>query len=610
MLMKFKTPSLTVILSVAIIVFVSFLLVISMTLDLNNRKNELTHQSKVDIKKQISKLTRLAERVLIIDPQLLFEDISQEGTDSRVAFAGVILSSGKILFSTDFTQNNKVFKNLTSYYDEKLYKKSLSSKTVQLMIQGDSLLAYMNFSEPAENHEVRGLKKGVVVISYDLTKGQDKLFNLIFKERLAEIIVSLIIAIIFIIFLRKYVVHPIFKLEESARSIAKGHYKEELNLTGPVEIKNLTTSFNIMSKSLQNYINEIKEHVEHTETIIENVVDGIITIDKKGIVLSCNKPAKVMFGYELDEIIGFNVKKLMPEPYHSQHDDYLHHYDVTREKKIIGIGREVYGLRKNGDVFPLDLGVSEIERDNENFFIGIVRDVSEKHKIDKIKREFVSTVSHELRTPLTAMQGAIQLLSSGVFGDLPEEASSLLNMAKRNSDRLLTLINDLLDMDKMVEGKIELYIQPFNVQKLIDEAIDVNSNYAQKFKIKINKVGDLTDYNIKVDSSRFQQILSNFISNACKFSDANTDIEIGVEKIAATTIRVFVKDSGIGISEDSNPKIFQKFSQVDSSDARQKGGTGLGLAISKELGALMSGEVGFISKEGEGSIFYIDFPIA
>lgn len=608
--MKYRLPGLTVLLSVAMMLFVSILLVSSMTIDLNNRKDELTKKSISDIKKQIAKLTRLAERVLIIDPQLLFEDISQEGSDPRVAFSAVILNSGKILFSTDFSQNNKLFDKSMPYYDKELYDKAISVRTMQLKIDADSMLAYMSFSEPADKDEMRGLNKGIVVINYNLKTDKDNLFKRIIEERLFEIIVSLIVTVIFIVLIRKYIISPVLLLQESAHAISKGDYKKNLTLTGPVEIRNLMTSFNEMSDSLQHFINDIKENNRHTETVIENVVDGIITIDTKGIVLSYNRAAEIIFGYSRDEIIGQNVNKLMTEVDFRNHDQHLNKYINSPHIKVIGINREIKGLRKNGEIFPVEIGVSEIQRNNQRLFIGIIRDVSEKYKAEKIKREFVSTVSHELRTPLTAMQGAVTLISSGVLGELPEQASGLLVSAKRNGDRLLALINDLLDMDKIIEGKIELNIEPHDVQKRIDEAIEANVDYAKRFSVKINKSGDFTPYNINVDSMRFQQILSNFISNACKFSSRESEIDVGVEKLNDTTIRVFVTDYGTGIPDSFKEKIFTKFSQADSSDTRQKGGTGLGLAISKDLIELMSGTIGYNSKKDSGSTFYVELAIA
>ncbi|MDH5395995.1 MAG: PAS domain S-box protein, partial [Gammaproteobacteria bacterium] len=438
--MKFRLPGLTVLLSFAMLAFVSILLVSSMTIDLNNRKEELIKRSTGDIKKQIAKLTRLAERVLIIDPQLLFEDISQEGSDPRVAFSAVILSSGKTLFSTDFSQNNKIFDNTLPYYDKELYDKAISVRTMQLKVEGDSMLAYMSFSEPAEKDEMRGLSKGIVIISYNLKKDKDNLFNIIIKERMLDILLSLVVAVIFIFLIRKYIISPILLLQESARAISKGDYKGTLSLTGPVEIQNLMTSFNDMSNSLQNYINSIKESSQNTETVIENVVDGIITIDMKGIVLSYNRSAETIFGYSREEIIGQNISKLMTDVDFRQHDQYLEKYINSPDVKVIGISREIKGLRKNGEIFPIEIGVSEIERNSQRLFIGIIRDMSEKIKAEKIKREFVSTVSHELRTPLTAMQGAVTLVSSGVLGELSEQASELLISAKRNGDRLLALI--------------------------------------------------------------------------------------------------------------------------------------------------------------------------
>ncbi|MGD9391002.1 MAG: PAS domain S-box protein [Thioalkalispiraceae bacterium] len=608
--MKFRTPTLSVLLSVAIILMVLFMMTISMVLDLRNRQEEMLNRTTTDIKRQVAKLARIAEKALLVEPQLLFDDITQEATDPKVSFAAVVNSNGNILFSTDFSQINKSFNNIETYFNRKVFDAALSVRTAQIYQEGSRLSAYMSYPEPADKHIMRGYKRGLIAISYHLDKERNKVLTSVLHEKITEMMVLIVFSLIIFYLLRTFISLPIRRLENAAYSVAEGNYQGNLNITGPIEIQNLTTSFNKMTESLRNYINHINEQVQQTETVIENVIDGIITIDTQGTIMSYNKAAEKIFGYSRDEVVGKNIKILMPEPYYSEHDGYLQRYLETGQAEIIGAGRDVEGLRKNGEVFPLELGVSEIERNRKKLFIGIIRDITERHKVEKIKREFVSTVSHELRTPLTSLQGAVSLVASGVTGELPGQAKELMDNAKRNGDRLLSLINDLLDMDKIIEGKIKLEISTHDIQDLIGEAIEANTSYAKSYGVNIQRVGDTKTCRVNVDSMRIQQVLSNFLSNACKFSRKGGTVEIGVEQQQENWIRVFVRDHGQGIPDAFKSKIFEKFSQADSSDTRQKGGTGLGLAISKELIEMMNGKIGFESQENHGTKFYFDLPLA
>ena len=174
--------------------------------------------------------------------------------------------------------------------------------------------------------------------------------------------------------------------------------------------------------------------------ILDNVLDGIITIGEQGTVESFNMSAEKIFGYCEDEVIGNNVKMLMPEPYHNEHDGYLHNFITSGERKVIGIGREVVGRRKDGSTFPMDLAVSEMQLSGSKMFTGIVRDITERKQVERMKSEFVSTVSHELRTPLTSIRGALGLVIGKFSSGLPDKAVQLLETANRNSERL-TILN-------------------------------------------------------------------------------------------------------------------------------------------------------------------------
>ena len=228
-------------------------------------------------------------------------------------------------------------------------------------------------------------------------------------------------------------------------------------------------------------------------------------------------------------------------------------------------------------------------------------------KIDNLKDEFVSTVSHELRTPLTSIYGAIKLIESGTLGEIPTEARKTLDVAARNSERLVLLINDILDIEKLESGKMEFDLEPQEILKLVNDAIEANSLYGEKYQVQYLLNQNSVSAMINIDANRFMQIMNNLLSNAAKFSPANSTVDITVTK-QDMYVRVTVTDKGHGIKEEYRSLIFQKFSQSDSSNTRHSGGTGLGLAISKELVEGMGGEIGFTTAIGSGTSFYFNFP--
>lgn len=228
-------------------------------------------------------------------------------------------------------------------------------------------------------------------------------------------------------------------------------------------------------------------------------------------------------------------------------------------------------------------------------------------KIDRIKKEFVSTVSHELRTPLTAIYGSIKIIASGKLGDIPTKAKETLDIALRNSERLTLLVNDILDVEKLESGKMEFDLKPQKVLKLVNESIEANSHYGDKYQVYYSLNPSSVSAIINVDANRFMQIMNNLLSNAAKFSPENSTVDITVTK-QNKYVRITVTNKGHGIEEKFRPLIFQKFSQSDSTDTRHSGGTGLGLAISKELVERMGGIIEFTTSVGSGSSFYFDLP--
>jgi DNA-binding response OmpR family regulator len=240
-------------------------------------------------------------------------------------------------------------------------------------------------------------------------------------------------------------------------------------------------------------------------------------------------------------------------------------------------------------------------------FYTLSTDITEMKRIDRMKNEFVSMVSHELRTPLTSIRGSLGLLTGGVAGMLPDAARNLVDIAKNNCERLIRLINDILDTEKMESGKMHFDMKVVELGPLVAQSIAANEGFALQLKVTFKLIGSGDSLRVNVDSDGLSQVLTNLLSNAAKFSPPGATVEVGLTH-AQGRVRVEVRDRGAGIPEEFRPRIFQKFSQADSSASRQKGGSGLGLNISKAIVERLGGMIGFTTQTGVGTTFFFELP--
>jgi PAS domain S-box-containing protein len=323
-----------------------------------------------------------------------------------------------------------------------------------------------------------------------------------------------------------------------------------------------------------------------------------------GLFLEANPALFQMLGYTPDEFAGLTYWDLTPHKYREEEQQQLQYLQQS--------GRygpyEKHFVTKQGDWLPVLLnGVLIQGPDGEEQIWSIIQDISERKRIEQLKNEFVSTISHELRTPLTSISAALRMVLGGMLGEVPEKIHEMLSVAAKNSQRLTLLINDLLDMEKLLAGKMAFDLQPHSVSRLLAQAAQENKSFADQYAVTFNLRPLMKDLYIKVDSQRLQQVLSNFLSNAAKFSAKGSSVDLDAE-LQDGQIKIMVRDYGQGIPLEFQKRLFQKFSQADASDARQRGGTGLGLAISKELVERMGGRIGFTSQEQQGSCFFAIFP--
>jgi PAS domain S-box-containing protein len=351
---------------------------------------------------------------------------------------------------------------------------------------------------------------------------------------------------------------------------------------------------------------------ERTQVALDCIGDAVACTDVAGNITFLNRVAETMTGRSSQEAVGMSIGDVFvrcsatAETASPGCDQPL--LSAARRGETIALAWEVFS-RPDGSVFDAEYSSAPM-RDFKGALLGAtiaIRDVSERRAMERLKDEFVSTVSHELRTPLTSIRGALGLLNSGSLGALPDKGMRMLHIAMTNTDRLVRLINDILDIERLDSGKIELHRVDVDAQGLLELAIDGIQAMAESAGVAIAL--EPMRHTIFVDSDRIVQTVTNLLSNAIKFSAAGTAVTISAEMSGAMLV-VKVADHGRGIPEDKRSVIFERFKQVDASDSREKGGSGLGLAITTSI-VLAHGGTIWTERNGEqGSIFLFTVPLS
>jgi PAS domain S-box-containing protein len=344
---------------------------------------------------------------------------------------------------------------------------------------------------------------------------------------------------------------------------------------------------------------------ENCRLAVEACPNGMLLTDGDGRILLANAATERLFGYQRHELIGEPAKLVLPEGLADGHDCA----GVARfpEPCRLEENRVVIGRRRDGTEFPLEIGFYPIHHGESARVLGLIIDAGERNRADRLKDEFVSTVSHELRTPLTSIAGSLGLLVGGAAGPLPEPAARLIRIAQSNSQRLVRLINDILDIEKIESGEVAFRFKRLDVRAVLEQVIESNRGYADGFQVGVRLEADAPAAEIYADPDRFAQVITNLLSNAIKFSPPGDEVWVAITE-RDQTVRITIRDHGPGIPQEFRPRIFHKFAQADATDARQKGGTGLGLSIVKQIVTRLGGTVGFEDAPGGGTIFSVVLP--
>jgi PAS domain S-box-containing protein len=385
-----------------------------------------------------------------------------------------------------------------------------------------------------------------------------------------------------------------------------GQYGAFLSIAGGVVLVILAGAF-AWNRSLAREVGrrtaELRESENRSRSLIGNMLGGLVTIDQAGRIELVNPAAEEIFGYAEGELIGRHVTSLIPTHVRQRSPDFLR----QAFKESIGRVTEWEGVRKNGEVFPLELSFFEFDDPAGRHFAGSVRDISERREVDRLKNEFVSIVSHELRTPLTSIKGSLQLLHHDEVLDAHPEPAQLVRVALSNTERLIRIVNDMLDIAKIEAGRLNLELRRCAVTDLVRTAVQSVDQLARSLSVTLVPGIDAGVPPLRVDADRMVQALVNLLSNAVKVAPPGTEVTISARATAGGEVEIAVRDRGKGIAPDKIPMLFQKFQQLDGSE-RKVQGTGLGLTITKALVEQHGGRIAVASALGEGTTFTITLP--
>lgn len=345
------------------------------------------------------------------------------------------------------------------------------------------------------------------------------------------------------------------------------------------------------------------------EAIFDSANDGMIVLNRSGSIESLNPAAARMFGYAPGDLLRRDIGNLFEvAPDRGRIETFLRRLQAQRAPSANQM-QEFVGRRRDDTLFPLEVSLSTVARDSRPLFLAVCRDISERREIERIKSEFVATVSHELRTPLTSIAGSLGLVAGGAAGTIPPKALRLVQIAQSNSTRLVRLINDILDIEKIEAGRMVFDIKPVELAPLLARVVRDTSGFAAEYGVRIDLEPPPAGAAVLADEDRLTQVVTNLLSNAVKFSRPDGLVHVRVAPLDRR-FRISVADQGEGIPEAFRGRIFGKFAQADNSDTRKKGGTGLGLSIVREIVTRLGGSVSFDSVVGEGTTFHVDLPAA
>ncbi|WP_239703881.1 MULTISPECIES: cell wall metabolism sensor histidine kinase WalK [unclassified Mammaliicoccus] len=487
--------------------------------------------------------------------------VNQKVNDSSVQKAlSLGKANDKIVLKNDSADKNRVWiKNMPVYYDDKVV--------------------------------------GDIYVESDIDSVYEQLNN-INQIFIIGTAISLLITIVLGFFIARTITKPISDMRNQTFEMSKGNYTQRVKIYGNDEIGELALSFNNLSKRVQEAQANTESEKRRLDSVITHMSDGVLATDRRGRVRIINEMALKMLGLERGEVESKHILDVL-----NIDEDYsLDDLQENNDSFVIDINEEE-GLivRVNFSTIIQDTGFI-------NGYIAVLHDVTEQHILENERREFVANVSHELRTPLTSMRSYIEALEEGAWRD-PEVAPTFLNVTREETDRMIRLVNDLLQLSKMDNSGEQMNTELIDFNMFINKIINRHEMTQGKNVTFVRDI-PVKGLFVEIDPDKMTQVFDNVITNAIKYSqESKKRVEFHVKQNTLyNRMTIQIKDNGIGIPVNKVDKIFDRFFRVDKARTRKMGGTGLGLAITKEIVESHNGRIWANSKEGQGTSIYITLP--